>query len=106
VDAAAEASHSRDFVAKVEAIQRIDASIVAPALREAERREGLRVVVVAAEGVAVDSGRHLVEPAPFAIFGAGARGRRGTEFSERAARESGFLVERSHELLDFVLHLA
>ena len=106
VDAAAEASHSRDFVAKVEAIQRIDASIVAPALREAERREGLRVVVVAAEGVAVDSGRHLVEPAPFAIFGAGARGRRGTEFSERAARESGFLVERSHELLDFVLHLS
>ena len=106
VDAAAEASHSRDFVAKVEAIERIDGYVVAPAVREIESQGDTRLVVVAGEAVAVDSARHLVDPVPFAIFGPGVRSHRGTAFSEVAARDGGFLVERAHELLDFVLHLA
>lgn len=104
VDAAAEASHSRDFVAKVAAIERLDGYVVAPALREIDAGRDLRLLVVAGEAVACDSGRHLHDPVPFAIFGAGVRGHRGDAFSELAAREGGFLVERAHELLDFVLH--
>jgi len=106
VDAAAEASHGRDFVAKVEALERLDGYVVAPALRELESRGDTRILVVAGEAVAVDSGRHLNDPVPFAIYGPGVRSHRGTAFSELAAREGGFLVERSHELLDFVLHFA
>jgi 2,3-bisphosphoglycerate-independent phosphoglycerate mutase len=105
VGAAAEASHSRDFVAKVEALERLDGYVVAPAVRAAEARADLRVLVVAGEAVAVDSGRHLHDPVPFALFGAGVRGHRGNAFTEVAAREGGFLVERAHELLDFVLHV-
>ena len=106
VDAAAEASHARDFVAKVEALERFDGYVVAPAIREIESRGDVRLVVVAGETVAVDSGRHLADPIPFAIFGPGVRSHRGTAFSEVAARDGGFLVEHAHELLDFVLKLA
>ena len=106
VDAAAEASHSRDFVAKVEALERIDGSIVAPTIRAIETRSDLRLLVVGGEAVAVDSGRHLHDPVPFAIYGAGVRGHRGAAFTEVASRDGGFLVERAHELLDFVLHVA
>jgi 2,3-bisphosphoglycerate-independent phosphoglycerate mutase len=104
VDAAAEASHSRDFVAKVGALERLDGYVVAPALREAAARRDLRVLVVGGEAVAVDSGRHLHDPVPFALFGAGVRGHRGAAFTELAAREGGFPIERAHELLEFVLH--
>lgn len=106
VDAAAEASHSRDFVAKVEALERLDGYVVAPAVREAEHRGDLRLLVVAGEAVACDSGRHLHDPVPFAMYGAGVRSHRGDAFTEVAARDGGFLVERAHELLDFVLHTA
>jgi 2,3-bisphosphoglycerate-independent phosphoglycerate mutase len=106
VDAAAEASHSRDFVAKVAAIERIDAHVLAPALREIESRRDTRVLVVGGEAVAVDSGRHLLDPVPFAMFGPGVRSHRGAAFSEVAAREGGFLIERAHELVDFALRMA
>ncbi len=106
VDAAAEASHSRDFVAKVEALERIDGYVVAPALRALEARGDVRLVVVGGEAVAVDSGRHLHDAVPFAIFGPGLRGHRGAAFSEVAAREGGFLVERAQDLLEFALRLS
>ena len=106
VDAAAEASHSRDFVAKVEALERLDGYVVAPLVRAVAAGRDLRVLVVAGEAVAVDSGRHLRDPVPFALYGAGVRGHRGNAFTELASREGGFLVERAHELLDFVLHVA
>ncbi len=106
VDAAAEASHSRDFVAKVESLERFDGYVAAPALREVESQGDTRLVVIAGEAVAVDTGRHLNDAVPFAIFGPGVRSHRGTAFTEVAARDGGFSVERSHELLDFVLHLA
>lgn len=106
VGAAAEASHSRDFVAKVEALERLDGYVIAPAMRELEARGDARILVTSGEAVAVDSGRHLDDPVPFVLYGPGVRSHRGTAFTELAAREGGFLVERAHELLDFVLHFA
>jgi 2,3-bisphosphoglycerate-independent phosphoglycerate mutase len=106
VDAAAEASHSRDFVAKVETLERLDGYVVAPALREVESQGDTRLAVIAGEGVAVDSGRHLTDPVPFVLHGPGIRSHRGTAFSEQAARDGGFLVDRAHEWLEFALHLA
>ena len=106
VGAAAEASHSRDFVAKVEALERLDGYVIAPAVRELEARGDTRILVTSGEAVAVDSGRHLTDPVPFVLYGPGVRSHRGMAFSEVAAREGGFLVDRAHELLDFVLHFA
>jgi 2,3-bisphosphoglycerate-independent phosphoglycerate mutase len=105
VSSAADASHARDFVAKVRALERIDAEVVAPALREAEAQGDLRVLLVAGEAVAVDSGRHLADQVPFAVFGPGARGTRGGAFAEAAAKDTGFHVERAWQFLDYALHL-
>ena len=71
------------------ALERIDAHVLAPALREIESRGDARILVVGGEAVAVDSGRHLLDPVPFAMFGPGVRSHRGAAFSEVAAREGG-----------------
>ena len=105
VDALAAASHRRDFVAKVEALERIDGYVVGQALRALEEGPSLRLVVIGGPAVSAESGRVLNDPVPFAIFGHHIRGHRKGRFTEVAARESGFQVDRTHELMDFLLHL-
>lgn len=106
VDALAAASHARDFVAKVESLERIDGYVLGLAMRAVEDGLPARVVVIAGEAVSAESGRYLADPVPFAIWGAGVRSHRRAGFSEVAAREAGFQVEQAHELLDFLLHLS
>ena len=105
VDALATASHRRDFVAKVEALERIDGYVVGPALAALDDVEALRLVVIGGPAVSTESGRVLNDPVPFAMFGPRIRGHRKGPFTEVAAREAGFQVDRTHELMDFLLHL-
>ncbi len=105
VDALAAASHARDFVAKVETLERLDAYVLGPALRHLEQVPGSRLLFVAGEAVSVETGRHLDDPVPFVLVEPGARWPGRGEFSEVQAREGGLAVARAHELLDFVLHL-
>jgi 2,3-bisphosphoglycerate-independent phosphoglycerate mutase len=104
VDALAASSHARDFAGTVEGLERLDAYVLAPALRALEEAGG-RLVVVAGEAVSCETGRHLADPVPFVISERGARSHRSAQFTEVAARDGGFEVTRAHELLDFVLHL-
>ncbi len=106
VDALAAASHARDFVAKVEALERIDGYVLGVALRALEAGLDARVVMIGGEAASAENGRYLPDPVPFAIYGAGVRSHRKTGFSEVAARDAGFQVERGHELMDFLLHLS
>jgi 2,3-bisphosphoglycerate-independent phosphoglycerate mutase len=105
VDALAASSHARDFAGKVEGLERLDAYVLAPALRALESVGG-RLVVVAGEAVSCETGRHLADPVPFVISEKSARSHRSAQFTEIAARDGGFEVTRAHELLDFILHLA
>jgi 2,3-bisphosphoglycerate-independent phosphoglycerate mutase len=105
VHALAAASHARDFVAKVETLERLDGYVVATAVKAIEEGLPARLVVIGGPAVATESGRYLPDPVPFAIFGAGVRGHRKGAFTEVAARDAGFEVERGHELMDFLLHL-
>jgi 2,3-diphosphopglycerate-independent phosphoglycerate mutase len=104
VDALAAASHARDFAGKVEALERLDSYVVAPAIR-AVRESGGRILFVAGEAVSAESGRPLAVPVPFALFGEGVRSHRPSDLTEVAALDGGFEVTRAHELLEFVLHL-
>ena len=105
VDALAAASHARDFVAKVETLERIDGYVLGLAVRALEDLPGARIVVIGGEGVSSETGRFLQDPVPFAIHGAGVRSHRKGAFTEVAARDAGFQVDRCHELTDFLLHL-
>ncbi|MHC5010576.1 MAG: hypothetical protein ACYTG6_06435 [Planctomycetota bacterium] len=106
VDALAACSHARDFARKVETLERLDGYVLGPALRALEEDRRARIVVIAGEGVSAESGRHLPDPVPFAIYGPGVRSHRKGGVTEVAARDAGFDVERAHELLDFLLHLS
>jgi 2,3-bisphosphoglycerate-independent phosphoglycerate mutase len=103
VDGLAAASHARDFVAKVETLERLDAYVVGTALRHLEALPGSRLLFVGGEGVSVESGRHLTGPVPFALWESGKPWSGRTDFSEVAAVAAGLAVARAHQLLEFVL---
>lgn len=105
VDALAAASHARDFVAKVQTLERLDAYVLSPAVRHLEQVPGSRLLFVAGEAVSVETGRHLEDSVPFVLFEPGSRWPGRGAFTEVEVRESGLEVARAHELLDFVLHL-
>jgi len=105
VDSLASCSYTRDFVGKVQLLERADGYLLHP-LVEAVRRDGAtRLVVVLGEAVSAESGRHLPDPVPFVLFGPGVRGHGRGAPTEVGARDGGFFVEEGHELLEFVLHL-
>lgn len=105
VDALAAASHARDFVAKVETLERLDGYVLGTVLRHLEGVPGSRLLFVAGEAVSVETGRHLDDPVPFVLHEPGSRWPGRAAFSEVAAREGGLSVTHAHELLDFVMHL-
>jgi len=105
VDAPAAASTRRDFVAKVEALERIDGYILGPLVRALDDGLPARVVLIAGEAASTEAGCYLPDPAPFAVYGAGVRSTRKAAFTEVGARDAGFHVEQAHELLEFLLHL-
>ena len=105
VDGLAAASHARDFVAKVETLERLDGYVLGTALRHLEQLPGSRLLFVAGEAVSVETGRHLPDPVPFVLHESGVRWPGRADFTEVGAREGGLEVARADQLLDFVLHL-
>ncbi len=105
VDALAACSHARDFVAKVETLERFDGYVLGPVLEALAEGRHARLVVIAGEGVSAETGRYLPDPVPFAIHGPGVRNHRRGGFTEVAARDAGFEIDRAHDLLEFLLHL-
>jgi 2,3-bisphosphoglycerate-independent phosphoglycerate mutase len=106
VDGLAAASHARDFVTKVETLERLDGYVIGTAVRHLEQVPGSRLLFVAGEAVSVETGRHLDDPVPFVLFEPGKRWPGRPDFTEVGVRENGIEVARAHQLLDFVLHLA
>ena len=105
VGALAAASHGRDFVGKVEMLERIDGYVVGVVLRALEDGLKARLVVIGGSAVSTETGCHLTDPVPFGIHGSGVRSHGRGAFTEVAGRDAGFQVERPHELLEFLLHL-
>ncbi len=103
VDVLAAAAHARDFVAKVETLEKLDGYVLGLIARAL--RDGLesRLVVIGGPSVSTESGCCLRDPVPFAMAGPGVRAHRGGRFTEVGARDAGFQVERPHELLEFLL---
>ena len=95
VDGLAAASHARDFVAKVETLERLDGYVLGTALRHLERLPGSRLLFVAGEAVSVESGRHLPDPVPFVLYESGVRWPGRADFTEVGAREGGLEVARA-----------
>lgn len=105
VDVPAATALARDFVGKVESLERLDGYVLGPLLRAIEGGVPARLVVIGGEAVGTEAGRYLPEPVPFVVHGPGVRSTRRGAFSEVGARDASFRVEQPHELLDFLLRL-
>lgn len=105
VDSAAAASRTRDFVAKVEALERIDAALVAPLVAHLEGLPGSRLLAVGGEAISVETGRHLTDPVPFALWESGKPWPGRGAFSEEGTLEGGIEVAEAHHLLELAFKM-
>jgi 2,3-bisphosphoglycerate-independent phosphoglycerate mutase len=103
VEAPDEASHAGDCAAKIEALQRIDAEIVAP-LHDAIRRgpEG-RILVVPDHPTPLRTKTHSHGAVPFAICGTGIPPDGQQAYHEKSAAAAGLELEPGWRLMRYFL---
>ncbi len=112
------ASLAGDAQGKVEAIERIDASIVSPILarlrtfgdpesdRLAGPGAGWRLLACADRTIECATGETTRAPAPFAMAGAWVRSVVEHPMDERHARGGDLFIDRGHELMEYFLYSA
>jgi 2,3-bisphosphoglycerate-independent phosphoglycerate mutase len=73
VNAADEEAHQRNHAGKVDAIQKIDRLVLGPVLDELQDRyrDQFRIVVCGDHKTRCSDGKHLGDPVPYALYGAG-----------------------------------
>ncbi len=105
VDCVAATSRTRDFVAKVGALERVDAELVTPLVEHLEGLPGTRLLVVGGEAISVETGRHLTDPVPFALWESGKPWPGRGAFSEVGTLEGGIEVAEAHQLLELAFKM-
>ncbi|MBW1887317.1 MAG: cofactor-independent phosphoglycerate mutase [Deltaproteobacteria bacterium] len=101
VEAPDEAGHSGNFNEKIEAIENFDQLVVGNVLKGLEKYEDYRIMVISDHLTPVSKKTHTNEPTPFA-WATKSEMRsipKGSPFTERAAKESGLMVDVGHELM-------
>ncbi len=89
VEAPDEASHEGRAEAKVEALQRIDADIVAPLLAKLETLGDARILVSPDHSTLLRTRAHDRAPVPWAVWGSGISPIGAAGYDEVSAREAG-----------------
>jgi len=103
IKAADEAGHEGDAKAKVEAVERIDTDVLAPLLEAGGNMDEFRVMILPDHFTPVSSRRHMPDPVPFAMFGAGVESILSLPFTEASAQNTDLRIEHGHELLSYFL---
>ncbi len=101
VEAPDEVSHEGDVDKKLQAIQDFDARIVGPIVEGLSAFQDHAVLALPDHPTSLATRVHTSSPVPFVLqrsdasFGAGA-----PEYSERAARQTGIVIEQGHQLME------
>ena len=84
INAADEEAHQRNFLGKIEAIEKIDQLIVGPILGELVKKhsEEFKIIVCGDHGTRCVDGKHISAPVPFSFYGSGGRTSEVELFSE------------------------
>jgi 2,3-bisphosphoglycerate-independent phosphoglycerate mutase len=106
IEAPDEASHISNVELKKTAIEQIDRHIVGPVLDAVQQHTNWRILVLPDHPTPVSNGAHSPEPVPFAMAGTGVTGILNTTFGETNAAQSGFRIEKGHELMEYFLRSA
>ena len=97
VEAPDECGHGGDAPAKVEAVTRFDARVVAPMVRELADRAAF--VVACDHPTPIAMRTHTADPVPFLFWKQGVEPSGVAAFSEREAAKTGLVIAPGHELL-------
>ncbi len=97
VEAPDEAAHDGSIEEKIEAIQRIDAEIVAK-LRS-WRRGGLRLLILPDHPTPIKLRTHTADPVPFLLWGPGFAANGASGFSEAEAKKTDFFIEAGYNII-------
>jgi len=103
VEAPDETGHQGRADLKIQAIEDFDRRIVAPALAYYAAHPETRLLVAPDHFTVIETKTHAGGPLPFAICGAGITPNGFREYSERAAAETGVLLEEGFRLTQKML---
>ncbi len=105
IEAPDEAGHSGNPQMKKKAIELIDKFIVGPVYDALKKYDQYRILVMPDHPTPVEIRSHVAEPVPFAMAGAGIKGVQNKPYNERNSAESGFVVEKGADLMEFFLKI-
>ena len=103
IEAPDEAGHAGNAHAKKKALENIDEYIVGPVYEALKKYESHRILVLPDHPTPVATQAHSDEPVPFAIAGIGLEAIVKNPFSEQNAFDSGFNIEKGHQLMEYFL---
>ncbi len=103
VEAPDEAGHNGDLRAKIGAIENFDRLVVGPILNRFKKLKNFRILVTPDHVTPIQVRTHTAEPVPFAIYGKGIEPDEVLNYSEAAAKNSKFVFERGHELMEYFM---
>ena len=98
-----EAGHQGNASLKAKALERIDKEIVGPVWQALKSYDQWRMMVLPDHPTPVMTGAHTSDPVPFAMAGTGIKPIMEKPFSETCAKDSGFRIEKGHELMEYFL---
>jgi len=96
-----EASHQGNAQQKVKALECIDRFIVGPVFEHLQQYDYWRMLVLPDHPTPVRTSAHSAKPVPFAMIGTGITSIIHKPFGEANAAESGFRIEKGHELMEY-----
>jgi 2,3-bisphosphoglycerate-independent phosphoglycerate mutase len=106
VEAPDEASHNGSLRDKIQAIESFDRDVVGVVMEGLKTYDDYRIMVISDHLTPIAKRTHTDDPTPFAWSD-----KKGIEsppndlaFTEKAAKESGLIFEKGHELMAYFLH--
>jgi 2,3-bisphosphoglycerate-independent phosphoglycerate mutase len=105
VESPDEAGHGALVKEKIEAIEQIDQHITGPLLKWLRQRPQWRIMVLPDHPTPIRLRTHSDKPVPMALAGSGISNKNERTYNEENARQSGFHIDRGHELMDYFLNV-
>jgi len=105
VEAPDEAGHGALVKEKIKAIEQIDQHITGPLLKWLQKRQQWRIMVLPDHPTPIRLRTHSDKPVPMVLAGSGISNKNERTYNEENARQSGFHIDRGHELMDYFLHV-
>ncbi len=104
VEAPDEAGHGCLIDEKVKAIENIDEHVIGPIVKHLESQdEPWRIMVLPDHPTPCKKRVHTRDAVPFIVAGTDVNHSRHLEYSEKNSRETGLVIEKGHELMEYFL---